>query len=53
MRRYVVRRVDMSIKLYMQMDGAWGPYKSARRFASRKAADIFARGHGSTYHGIV
>lgn len=38
--------------VYIQRDGTWGPYKTARRFSSQAAAERYARDAGIAVYGL-
>lgn len=38
--------------LYMQADGTWGPWKTAKRFRSSSEAETFAESHTKDPFGL-
>ena len=50
--KIVVRRNQFAPDEYLQKDGTWGAYKTARRFASQAAAECVAWAHGIEVFGL-
>lgn len=48
----VIRKNSLAVDHYMQKDGTFGAYATAKRFATDDAADAFALLHGVTDHGL-
>lgn len=42
---YRVRKAVISPELYLQSDGKWGPWKTAKRFRTQDDAERFAELH--------
>jgi hypothetical protein len=52
-RKFVVRRGGFSHPVYLQKDGSWGIYRTAKRFTSQDKAENFYRAnYGGEDFGI-
>lgn len=49
---YRVRKTVKSPELYMQSDGKWGPWKTAKRFRTQDDAERFAEAHTKDHFGL-
>lgn len=49
---YRVRKSVPSKELYMQADGNWGPWKTAKRFRTTQQAEQFAEQHTTDPFGF-
>ena len=49
---YRVRKAVKSPELYLQADGKWGPWKTAKRFRIQDEAERFAESHTKDGYGL-
>lgn len=49
---YRIRKAVLFPELYMQADGKWGPWKTAKRFRTQDEADRFAESRTKDGYGL-